>query len=191
MRSAGTPPKVIGNLGGFYMGDGAGGYARELFAGVTVRPAPHWEVSVGPSLSRSHTVAQYLMRVPDPLKTETFGARYAYTFDGSGSGEIETETFNAYRARVTFGGSSVQHGGKAVALDRQLDRRGAPGGLQGDARRVADALDLASLGAGRHQKRVAVPHDPAGCRHGHAASASGQDTNGTRSRRRPEPTAFT
>jgi tripeptide aminopeptidase len=46
----------------------------------------------------------------DRLDLETFGARYAYTFDGSGSGEIETETFNAYRARVTFGGSSVHPG---------------------------------------------------------------------------------
>ncbi|HEX6369511.1 MAG TPA: DUF5916 domain-containing protein [Longimicrobium sp.] len=70
--------KVIGDVGGFYQRDGAGGDASELFAGVTVRPAAHWEVSVGPSLSRSHTVAQYLMRVPDPLKTETFGTRYVF-----------------------------------------------------------------------------------------------------------------
>jgi hypothetical protein len=70
--------KVIGDLGGFYQRDGAGGYVSELFAGATLRPAPHWELSVGPSLSQSHTVAQYLMTVADPLKTETFGARYVF-----------------------------------------------------------------------------------------------------------------
>jgi Domain of unknown function (DUF5916)/Carbohydrate family 9 binding domain-like len=70
--------KVIGNLGAYYQRDGAGGYIHELFAGATLRPAPHWEVSVGPSVSRSSSVAQYLMRVADPLKTETFGNRYVF-----------------------------------------------------------------------------------------------------------------
>jgi hypothetical protein len=71
--------KVIGDVGFFYQGDGAGGDVSEVFAGVTLRPAPHWEVSAGPSLSRSHSVAQYIMRVADPLKTETFGARYVFS----------------------------------------------------------------------------------------------------------------
>jgi tripeptide aminopeptidase len=46
----------------------------------------------------------------DHLDIERFGARYAYTFDGSGLGEIETETFNAWRVRVTIRGSAVHPG---------------------------------------------------------------------------------
>jgi len=70
--------KVIGEVGAYYQRDGAGGNASELYTGVTLRPAPHWELSMGPSLSRSHSVAQYLMTVPDALATETFGARYVF-----------------------------------------------------------------------------------------------------------------
>ena len=46
----------------------------------------------------------------DHLDLEEFGARYAYTFDGSGLGEIETETFFAWRVRVTFVGRAVHPG---------------------------------------------------------------------------------
>jgi tripeptide aminopeptidase len=46
----------------------------------------------------------------DHLDLEDFGARYAYTFDGSGLGEIETETFNAWRVRITIRGSAVHPG---------------------------------------------------------------------------------
>jgi len=46
----------------------------------------------------------------DHLDIGEFGARYAYTFDGSGLGEIETETFNACRVVVTIRGSAVHPG---------------------------------------------------------------------------------
>ena len=46
----------------------------------------------------------------DHLDLDEFGARYAYTFDGSGIGEIETETFFAWRVRVTFVGRAVHPG---------------------------------------------------------------------------------
>ena len=46
----------------------------------------------------------------DQLDIGEFGARYAYTFDGSGLGEIETETFNAWRVSVTIRGSAVHPG---------------------------------------------------------------------------------
>ena len=70
--------RVIGSAGGFFQLDGEGGDQTELFAGITLRPAPHWEVSVGPSFSRTHAVAQYLMTVADPAATETYGARYVF-----------------------------------------------------------------------------------------------------------------
>ena len=69
---------VIGQLNGFFQRDDAGGSQVDLFAGVVLRPAPHWEVSLGPNYGRVHSVAQYLGTVPDPLATETFGARYVF-----------------------------------------------------------------------------------------------------------------
>ena len=70
--------KVIGDVGGFYQRDDAGGDASEFFAGVLIRPAPHWELSLAPSVGSSHSVAQYLFTLPDPLATRTFGAHYIF-----------------------------------------------------------------------------------------------------------------
>ena len=46
----------------------------------------------------------------DHLDLERFGAKYAYTLDGSELGEIEAETFNASRVVVTIRGSSTHPG---------------------------------------------------------------------------------
>jgi hypothetical protein len=70
--------RVLGNVFGFYQRDDAGGDLLEMSVGATLRPAPHWEVSLSPLVSRGHSVAQYLTRVSDPLATETFGARYVF-----------------------------------------------------------------------------------------------------------------
>ncbi|HEX2077344.1 MAG TPA: DUF5916 domain-containing protein [Longimicrobium sp.] len=70
--------KVIGDVGTFLQRDRAGGDDNQFFARLLLRPAPHWEFSIGPSFSRTHVVAQYLGTVPDPAATETFGARYVF-----------------------------------------------------------------------------------------------------------------
>jgi len=44
------------------------------------------------------------------LDLERFGAKYAYTLDGAGFGEIECENFNAAGAKVTVKGVSVHPG---------------------------------------------------------------------------------
>lgn len=46
----------------------------------------------------------------DHLDLADFGAEYAYTLDGSGLGEIETETFNAWKVVVTIHGRAVHPG---------------------------------------------------------------------------------
>ncbi len=46
----------------------------------------------------------------DHLDIERFGAKYAYTLDGSELGEIEAETFNATRVVVTIRGRSTHPG---------------------------------------------------------------------------------
>ena len=46
----------------------------------------------------------------DHLDLERFGAKYAYTLDGSELGEIEAETFNAFKLIVTIRGRSTHPG---------------------------------------------------------------------------------
>jgi Domain of unknown function (DUF5916)/Carbohydrate family 9 binding domain-like len=75
-----TDPRkpLIVESGVFYQRDDAGGNQSELYASVLLRPAPNWEVSMGPSLGRAHVIAQYLGAVTDPLATRTFGRRYVF-----------------------------------------------------------------------------------------------------------------
>ena len=56
------------------------------------------------------TVDEEVAGGADHLDLERFGARYAYTLDGSSLGEIEAETFNAWKVVVTFRGRSTHPG---------------------------------------------------------------------------------
>ncbi len=56
------------------------------------------------------TVDEEVAGGADHLDIERFGARYAYTLDGSELGEIEAETFNASRVTVTIRGRSTHPG---------------------------------------------------------------------------------
>ena len=56
------------------------------------------------------TVDEEIGAGADHLDLEDFGATYAYTLDGSGLGEIETETFNAWKVLVTVHGRAVHPG---------------------------------------------------------------------------------
>jgi tripeptide aminopeptidase len=56
------------------------------------------------------TVDEEVAGGAEHLDLDRFGARYAYTLDGSKPGEIEAETFNASRVLVTIGGRSTHPG---------------------------------------------------------------------------------
>jgi tripeptide aminopeptidase len=56
------------------------------------------------------TVDEEVAGGADHLDLERFGARYAYTLDGSEIGEIEAETFNASKVTVTICGRSTHPG---------------------------------------------------------------------------------
>ena len=45
---------------------------------IELKPAPHWDVSLEPSFSRSNAAAQYLLRLEDPAATNTYGQRYVF-----------------------------------------------------------------------------------------------------------------
>lgn len=71
------------------------------------------------------TVDEEVGRGTDHFDLEAFGADFAYTFDGSGLGEVETETFSAYELVLTIDGVGVHPGtakGRLVnALKLQAD----------------------------------------------------------------------
>lgn len=56
------------------------------------------------------TVDEEVAGGADHLDVERFGATYAYTLDGAELGEIEAETFNAWRVTVTIRGRSTHPG---------------------------------------------------------------------------------
>ncbi|MEO7647777.1 MAG: DUF5916 domain-containing protein, partial [Gemmatimonadaceae bacterium] len=69
--------RLVGNIGASVQ-DGGAGNNREVFSGLTIKPAPHWDVSLSPAFSRQYSAAQYLRRVEDPAATNTFGQRYVF-----------------------------------------------------------------------------------------------------------------
>jgi tripeptide aminopeptidase len=56
------------------------------------------------------TVDEEVGRGTDHFDLAAFGADFAYTFDGSGLGEVETETFSAYQLVLTIDGVGVHPG---------------------------------------------------------------------------------
>jgi hypothetical protein len=66
--------ELYGALGG----DEADGYRRSLSASVTLRPSSSVRVSLGPEVSVSRDMSQYVLRAADPAATGTYGARYVF-----------------------------------------------------------------------------------------------------------------
>ncbi len=63
-----------------------------------------------PTIRVAFTPDEEVGRGTEHFDVERFGARYAYTLDGSGVGEIEAETFCADTAVVTIAGADVHPG---------------------------------------------------------------------------------
>jgi tripeptide aminopeptidase len=64
----------------------------------------HGKIRVG------FTPDEEIGRGADLFDVEKFGAKWAYTMDGSQIGELEYENFNAASAKITFSGKSVHPG---------------------------------------------------------------------------------
>jgi tripeptide aminopeptidase len=80
----------------------------EIMAGVA-HLKRHPELEHAP-IRVSFTVDEEVAGGADHLDIERFGAKYAYTLDGSELGEIEAETFNAARVTITIRGRSTHPG---------------------------------------------------------------------------------
>ena len=75
---------------------GEAGSRTALELGIGLKPAPNWNISVGPEWSREHTSSQFVASVIDPLASSTFGIRYVFA-------DLEqTELSLATHANVTF-----------------------------------------------------------------------------------------
>ncbi|MDQ3697242.1 MAG: carbohydrate binding family 9 domain-containing protein [Gemmatimonadota bacterium] len=85
--------RLVGSLGTSVQ-SGGGGHSFDVFPSLSIRPAPHWEVSLSPSYSRSSSRAQYLQRVSDTAATRTFGSRYVFA-------ELDQSVFSL-NTRVNF-----------------------------------------------------------------------------------------
>jgi hypothetical protein len=59
-----------------YYGDEKQGYAKDLSAGLTIRPSSSVLVTVTPSVNLLHNTIQFVDASTDPLATSTYGRRY-------------------------------------------------------------------------------------------------------------------
>ena len=61
-----------------YSWNEAGGRGQQFSPRATIRPTSALRVTLSPTLSATHAMAQYVTRVGDPLATRTYGARYVF-----------------------------------------------------------------------------------------------------------------
>ena len=69
----------------------------------------HPEITRG-TIKIGYTPDEEIGRGADKFDVQKFGAKYAYTIDGSTRGEVETETFSADAVVITFNGINVHPG---------------------------------------------------------------------------------
>ena len=61
-----------------YFADEAGGYARDFYPQLDIRPTTSVKLSFAPAIAQYRNTIQYVRTVADPLATETYGARYVF-----------------------------------------------------------------------------------------------------------------
>ena len=77
LNSDGRRPMVLRGTYG-WSNDKSGAWARNIDVGVSARFRETLQLSIGPSYVRSHTTAQYVTRISDPLATATYDSRYVF-----------------------------------------------------------------------------------------------------------------
>ena len=65
-------------INGDYYGDEKHGYAKDLSAGITIRPSSSVLVTVTPAVNLLHNTIQFVSSAGDALATPTFGRRYVF-----------------------------------------------------------------------------------------------------------------
>jgi hypothetical protein len=62
----------------FYERNEYGGWTLNWWSSLKVKPSSSLSVSIGPTLRRAHTIAQWVGSFEDPTATGTFGSRYVF-----------------------------------------------------------------------------------------------------------------
>ena len=83
-------------LGSFFFTNEIGSNEQGVFSTITVRPSPSVQLSVGPSVSRSRTIMQFLGSQADTLNAAMYGGQYVFAQIDQRSLDMTT------RLNVTF-----------------------------------------------------------------------------------------
>ena len=70
---------VATSLNSYYAWNAAGGRGWDTTLSFTFKPSSKLQLSIGPEVTRTDAMAQYVQRVDDPLATATYGARYVFS----------------------------------------------------------------------------------------------------------------
>lgn len=93
---------IVANIGTYTQsGPGAGSNAT-LFGNLQLNPRPHIELSLGPTISRDKSEAQFLGRIVDPLATQTYGARYIFANVDQTTIALDTRLNYTFSPRLTL-----------------------------------------------------------------------------------------
>ena len=94
--------RVTLELQGNRVWNGDGGYVSRGEVNVGFKPASNVEIRVGPELSRSRNVAQYVTSVSDGLATSTFGRRYVFATLEQTTLSVDTRVNVSFTPRLTL-----------------------------------------------------------------------------------------
>jgi hypothetical protein len=103
-QSIGTDNRkvVFATLNGHLDHSRDGSYNRSIGISLGARPSSNLNVSIGPTISRSHNHTQYVATVPDAAATETFGVRYVFADLEQRSFEIDTRIDWTLTSKLSF-----------------------------------------------------------------------------------------
>ena len=116
--------------------DALGGRRDNVSGGLTLRPAPRWQLSMDPSYQSSVDPRQYVSTVADANATRTYGSRYVFAFVDRTTISLRTRLNYAFSPSLTlegyaepFAASGRYHhiGELRVPRDNDLVRYGQEG----------------------------------------------------------------
>lgn len=84
--------------------DGLGGWRNNASGGITLRPAPRWQLSLDPNYQVSTDARQYVATVTDAAATATYGARYVFAYVDRVTTSLRTRLNYAFSPSLTLEG---------------------------------------------------------------------------------------
>ena len=82
--------------------DALGGWRTSVGGGITLRPAPRWQMSLDPSYQVSTDARQYVTTVTDAVATATYGARYVFAYVDRVTTSLRTRLNFAFSPSLTL-----------------------------------------------------------------------------------------